>query len=150
MLAIFMPPSGLCFFADSKSCGALTAWFIMGRRIIQATDNNSKQVFCSDPEMLFSGQPGGASRGQNVSKVYSVKVYNFIFNMGLEEIFLQPILFGWLFKLSSEGYEPFAILGLEQPLSTDNILAGWEWGFEAFTILVTNGRNSNICVLDLK
>lgn len=85
MLAIFMSPSGLCFSADSKSCGASTAWFIMGRRIIQATDNNnSKQVFCSDPEMLFSGQPRGAPRGQNVSKVYSLKDYFFIFNMGLE------------------------------------------------------------------
>lgn len=85
MLAIFMSPSGLCFFADSKSCGASTAWFIMGRRIIQAMDNNnSKQVFWSDPDMLFSGQPREASRGQNVSKVYSLKVYHFIFNMGLE------------------------------------------------------------------
>lgn len=84
MLAIFMSLSGLCFFADSKSCGASTAWFIMGRRI-QATDNNnSKQVFCSDPEMLFSGQPRGAPRGQNVSKVYSLKFYYFIFNMDLE------------------------------------------------------------------
>lgn len=38
-----------CFFADSKSCGASTAWFVMNRRIIQATDNNnSKEVFCSE------------------------------------------------------------------------------------------------------
>lgn len=62
--------------------------------------------------------------------------------MGLEYIFLQLFMFGWVFKHSSEGYESFAILSLEQPLST-KILAGWEWEFEAFTILITNGRNSN-------
>lgn len=74
MLAIFMSPSGLCFFADSKSCGASKAWYIMGRRIIRAIDNNnSKQVFCCDPEMLLSGQPRGAPWGQNVSKVCSLK-----------------------------------------------------------------------------
>lgn len=43
MLAISMSPSGLCFFADSKACEASKTWYIMGRRIIQAIDNNNSK-----------------------------------------------------------------------------------------------------------
>lgn len=48
--------------------------------------------------------------------------------MGLDDLFLQLLLFGWLSELSIEGCEPFAVLGVEYPLSTDNILDGWRWG----------------------
>lgn len=48
--------------------------------------------------------------------------------MGLDYLFLQLLLFGLLSELSSEGCEQFAILCVEHPLNTDNILDGWRWG----------------------
>lgn len=36
--------------------------------------------------------------------------------MGLDYLFLQLFFFGWLFELSSEDYEPFAMLGVEMSI----------------------------------